>query len=247
MGCQKITSDISVKTPIKGQEDSFKRRVSFLDWRNYTANKMKNEFNKHFKGINIYNKDPESINTLITNAICMSLNKLVPKRTITVNCAKAVASPVIQNLKNQKRRIYKKWMRNKDPLDFERLKVISRKFNDEIRHERNKQMSSQLNGSPKDYWSAINKIMGKGGTSIKSLKIGDTSTEDSGAIANEFARFFQKKINDITTASECDNFEIPPLDYNVDEIRFFNESDVTQALQDIKGSKAQGFDEIPGR
>ncbi len=221
-----------------------KTTISYLDWRKYTRNAMRNLFTANFRGYNIRICSPDEINDRITSAIVKGLNQLVPKRETTVKGSNFVISPIIQNLKNKKSRIYKKWSKNRTLENLAELRKVSSKLNSEIRKERRRTIGSSLNKTSKQFWSTINKLMGRNLLSNIEIEKDGLPITDDGNIAEEFSKFFSDKVNNL--AREC-NYEPEQADLQPsDQFVGYTLEDVEIAINHLKRSKAQGFDEVPG-
>ena len=177
-----------------------KKRISYLDWRKYSKEGVRQEFIKHFGGINIYVASPDIILDRIASAIVHSLNTLVPKRESTIRGSCPVINPVIQNLKNRKIRAYKNWSKNKTDTAWVALKEISKKLNSEIRRERSRSLRSCLDRSSKDFWATTNKLMGKKSKNHIELEVDGLTISKDDTIAEVFSEFFCKKIDDLDKA-----------------------------------------------
>jgi len=230
------------------------KTVKYLDWSRYDRESMCERFMYHFEGYNVNLKDSNSINEHITNAICRSLNDLVPKRANKSTGGNHVINPKIVNLKNVKSKIYKKWKRTASRDDYDRLKQVSKKLNKEILKQRTRVITKDLNGNAKKYWEAINKLCGKGldGGVIEEIVVNNRLIRDEFTIANSFIDFFCQKVENLSHDGEIDNFVVPDLMGNVgtgemwNEGLFFSRNDVMKAIDSLKSKKAQGVDEIPG-
>jgi len=129
------------------------------------------------------------------------------------NC---VLNAVIQNLKNRKSRLYKKWASNKTPENFNALKSVSRELNYNIKLERRKWIDKGLKGDSKQYWTTINSLLGKSiGENSEIIDTAGITHVDDHNKANAFANFFSDKIESLTQASEPDNFVLPDLSAGV--------------------------------
>ena len=235
---------LNIKDKAARSKSAPKKIISFLDWRRYTPDKMRDEFASNFVGFNIRITSPDEINDLITGAIVQSLNKLVPKRVTTVHGNNPVINPVIQNLKNKKTRIYKKWCKNKKPEDWLTLKDISRRLNSEIRRERSRSLKNSLNRSSKDFWTTVNGLMGRKIQHNIELEVDGVEVTDDKILAEAFACFFESKI--VKLNNSC-NYTPPEINIPVtNEFIAYSHLDVRLGLNHLKRSKAQGFDEVPG-
>jgi len=230
-----------------------KKTVEYSDWRNYSREGINERFLHHFGDCYVHGIDPEAINEKITNAICLSLNDLVPKRSTTIRGTDPVISPTIQNLKNKKSRIYKKWTRTGNIAHYDELKIISQRLNKAIRLKRKNDLLSNLNGDMKSYWNTINKVMGKDNAIEKTgLEIDGAITHDKNKIANAFIDYFSSKVENLNESFEGDHFTVPNLyeGLGTGELfnmgLFFSRDDVNESLKLLKRKKSVGFDEIPG-
>ncbi len=221
-----------------------KKKIAYVDWRKYNREDMRTEFLSGFKGINIHIRSPDEINDRITSAIISGLNKLAPKRETTIHDGNSVINPVIQNLKNRKIRIYKQFSKIKSVENFNKLKEVSKLLNKEIKKERVKSLKSSLNKSSKEFWVSTNKMLGR--------KIQDpVELIDEGIIvpmdevAERFANFFSNKVRDMS--DRCSYLEENVLIPESREFHRYTELEVGMAIDGLKRSKAQGFDEIPGQ
>lgn len=175
---------------------------------------------------------------------------LVPKRQTTIKGRDPVINPTIQNLKNKKSRYYKNWTIAPTLENYMQVKMTSRLLNAAIKREKRLQISKKLSSTPKDYWDIINKMLGKKLEDKITLDNAGISTSNHEACANLFADFFERKVKDIILAQETDHFVVPSLWREgevVNDNFFFTEQDIECGLNTIKNSKAQGFDEIPGK
>lgn len=235
-------------------ERSTRKILRYLDWSKYDGRKMCERFVSHFEGFNANLRDPNSINESITNAICKSLNELVPKRSNKIAGGNYVISPKILNLKNKKSRLFKKWKRTKSQDDHARLKNVSKELNKEILKQRSRSITKDLNGDAKRYWGAINKLCGKGkeGEGIDEIVVENRAIKSEFEIANAFVKFFCCKVENLCQDSEIDQFVLPDLVGNMgtgemwNEGLFISRQEVEKAIDSLKTKKAQGVDEIPG-
>jgi len=239
-----IISDIFVDRP-----NLKKKVVEYLDWRRYDSSHACNLFSNMFKGINLFITDVDLINERITTALCLVLNKLVPKRKTTIRGDKSVINPKIQNLKNRKSRLYKKFTRTRDEDDFRNLTTISRKLNREIKYQRKLELSKKLKGNTKEYWDVINRVLGKGFSDRIEIDHNGTKTQDGTVLSNLFANFFLNKVMTLSE-NESDHIVLPDLSSLVNNEDgpnlYFSRLDVCEAIKKLKRSKAHGHDEIPG-
>lgn len=199
---------------------------------------------KNFAGYNSKLKSPDEINDRISSAIVKSLNELVPKRTSTIHGINAVINPTIQNLKNRKIRIYKKWSKNRTEDNWLELKNISRKLNSAIRKAWKSSLCAGLNKSSRDFWSNTDRHLGRSTREKIEISNNGSLVSNSEELAELFVNFFGKKVSEL---SQNSNY-IPPAVSIPDSSEFFlySETDVALAIDFLKRSKAQGFDEIPG-
>jgi len=227
----------------------------YLDWRDYSQLGACELFLQIFPGINATLSEPEDINESITSSICLMLNELVPKRRTTIRGSNPVINPIIQNLKNKKSRIYKKWSKFRNPEDFEKLRQLSSKLNKEIRLERNRKFRKKLSLTSKEYWLAINKVV-KGNSSQMAptfMKPDGQVISGNESIANAFGNFFKEKVDNLVEESAVDNFILPCLDEQRGEGELFNNnlffsiSEVTEAISSMKAKKSCGLDEVPNK
>jgi len=238
---------LKIKIGCSEPKDSYVRKgTAYLDWRKYSARKMNNAFVSLFRGINIHEHDVDDINDKITTAICLALNQLVPKRQANITGNNPVISPEIRNLRNRKSRLFKKWKKSGDIEDFNKLRQASNELNYEVKMERKKILHNAINGTSKEYWGAINKVLGK--SIVEDMKIMDNGREvrDSMEVANLFSEFFRGKVEELDSRSECVDFEVPDLQGIMNESEYFKENDVENAIECLKNSKAMGLDEVPG-
>jgi len=138
-----------------------KQSVSYLDWRKYDVYRARQMFADHLVNVDLRNRDPDIIYERITTALCLTLDQLVPKRTSNVRGKCPVINATIANLRNKKSRYYKKWSLNKNEVNFESLKKVSRELNKQIIIEKKKRTSVMLQGDGKKYWEAKNELPGK--------------------------------------------------------------------------------------
>ncbi len=143
------------------QEKQTKSTITYLDWRKYRPSEVRTLFQKFISGFNCNLRTPEQINDAMSSAIVKTLNSIVPKRQTTIHGINSVINPIIQNLKNRKSRIYKKWSRDKTEHNWLSLKEVSKHLNKEIRKERSKTLNISLNKSSREFWSTTNKLLGR--------------------------------------------------------------------------------------
>jgi len=240
----------------KGRKINYvKLNVDYLDWREYSPLGACELFLQFFPGISLTMSDPENINECITTSVCQMLNELVPKRNTTIRGSNPIVNPTIQNLKNKKSRLYKKWSRTRNLQDYENLRKISSKLNREIKNERNNKFKSRISISSKEYWSAV-KSMIEGENAIKATHFKTpenmvvTGAEN---IANSFGRFFNEKVSHLLNECEVDNYIIPDLreirgegDLFNDNL-FFSPMEIKEAIVSLKAKKSFGLDEVPNK
>jgi len=191
----------------------------------------------------------------LTNCECCMLNDLVPKRITTIRGKKPVINPTIQNLKNKKSRLYKKWRRSNHIDDLEALNKVSKLLNKEIRLERKKQFTDNLTVAGKNYWETINKFCMPDRDNIPTSFVkpdGQPVTGDQ-VIANAFNEFFTDKVEGLVKDSEVDNFIVPNLSVEGGEGEWFNDNlffriiDVEKAIKSSASKKSVGPDEVPNK
>jgi len=227
----------------------FKKTIQYLDWRNYTSNAICNLFVTKFGVMDLTCRDVNVANEMISNAICNALNVLVPKRRSTIHGKNPVINATIRNLKNKKSRLYKKWTTSKSLEDYENLRTVSQKLNRAINAERSKGIANNIMGDSKKYWDTINELLGNKVRNNTVFEDQDSKPfADDFAAANAFSDFFDNKVMNLVSSSETEHYILPkiggvsPLDNDV----YFTETEVKKAIDDLKRSKAQGHDEIPG-
>jgi len=237
-----------------GSHEREKRVVRFLDWSQYSAERICESFVQNFSGYSDTLNTSNLINECISYAIIQSLNKWVPKRKCTLYGKDPVVNPIIRKLKNKKSKLFKKWTSTKNLDTFDQLRDVSRKLNKEIMILKKKQFENDLKGDAKRYWGAINKISGKNVNQnvVNEFVIDGTHTKNELKIANAFMNHFCKKVEDLSLNSEVDNFVIPDPtnDLGTGEMwnagLFFCRNDICDGIDGLKRKKAQGVDEIPG-
>jgi len=224
------------------------KEVRYVDWRKYSIPKARELFLGHLNEVDARIRDSEQANELITTALCLTLNKLAPVRKAKLYGSNSVINPKINQLKNKKSRLYKKWSLNKTSENFIALKNVSRDLNMNIKLERKKQLAGKLNGDSKTYWQAINTLMGKNQDAKLKLEINGSQTSDAFIVANAFSDYFFDKIAILNERSMPENFIIPNLfpDYGVNQENFFTPDEVCKAIDKLKYSKSHGHDSIPG-
>ena len=222
-----------------------KTTVTYYDWRKYSPVAINKQFNLHFRGINKKYKSSDSINDYISNCILKSLNILVPKRTATLKGSNAVINPTIQNLRNIKNRKHKLWLASKAPLHWTQFKAASKSLNKSISAERRRILNAGLRGNNKKFWQTTNNVMGKNIRNNLELELNGVQISDDNLLAEEFINFFAEKVEKLQSKT---NFvdTVPTFD---DSLCFDNltitPNMVSEMIDDMKGGKAQGFDEIP--
>jgi hypothetical protein len=220
-----------------------KKRVSYYDWRSYSAAAMCSLVNNCLPNPKRQVVDPDLINDSVATAIASALTILVPKRYTTLRGSNAVISGKIQNLKNRKSRAYKKFKESGSHDDFIYLKLVSRELNYEIRRER-KRKSNLNTGDPKRFWNSVNSLMGKKVSQHLSILSNDDSRiQDPEKLADMFISFFVGKIEALELLCPVPSKEV--LFSNVSHDIVFTKEEVSKAIREIKHSKAQGLDEIP--
>ena len=235
---------LKIKDKLFARVKQHKTRISYMDWRKYSQTEIRTLFIENFRGINRQLRTPDQINDRITSAIIQSLNELVPKRSTTVHGTNAVINPRIQNLKNRKIRAYKKVSKNRNLENLAELNEISKQLNSEIRKERRRVACVCLSKSSKEFWSTTNKLMGKSvRAKLELIENGNLITEPD-VLAESFSNFFSNKIENLSNQS---NYNPEQVSFQEsDEFLLYSREEIGRAIDGLKRSRAQGFDEIPG-
>ncbi len=235
---------LKIKDKLFTRAKSTKTRISYMDWRKYSQAEIRSLFAKNFKGFNNQLRTPDQINDRITSAIIQSLNELVPKRTTVIHGTNAVINPRIQNLKNRKIRAFKKVAKNRSVDNLAELREVSKLLNSEIRKERRRVVGVTLNKSSKEFWATTNKLMGRNiRSNLELLDNGRLITEPN-SLAESFSNFFSEKIERLSAQS---NYTPEHVAGRVsDEFLTYTREEIGLAIDGLKRSRAQGFDEIPG-
>jgi len=169
-------------------------QVTFYDWRWYAPQSMNDLFNVSFGGMNVFDIHPEKLNNKLVTAICNSLNILVPKRSVNLPNSNSVTNPTIQNLKNKKSRLFKKYKRSLNNDDYLLLQKVSKKLNYEIRQERKRKFQFHAQQSAKSFWNSVNHLMGKQTDNSINLVVDNVTLADDLIIAEKFSCFFSEKV-----------------------------------------------------
>jgi len=231
----------------KVKSSTNKERVIYYDWRRYSDSRLRELLSMKMISIDLSIEDPDHINDKLVSAITECLNVLVPKRISTIRGSNAVVNPLIQNLKNRKIRAYKLWGKTKDPKHWVSVKELSKKLNREIKIERNRVLSSQLNKDTKSFWSSVNSLMGRNVRNNSVFNINDEKVSNPQVICESFANYFKDKVNSLTKNISLPTFELGSLGVSHSDIKLFSDTEILKAIDSLKPKRSFGFDEIPNK
>jgi len=177
--------------------ERFRRKITCVNW-NFDLNAAKIFMNDYLT------TSPDMSSTKVINldygiraSLILAFNRFVQTTDLVVRNEQEIISPKIRKLKNRKNRSRKVWSRYQTPENWERYLKTSRELRREVRRSRRLLLMKRANKGPKQFWSEVNKLMGKQQSSIDKIKIADEEVKDPKALSNLFADFFVNKVDKI--------------------------------------------------
>ena len=125
------------------------------------------------------------------------LNKHLPFKESKIRASKIRkpwVTPTLLRYIRKKNKMYKRYLKNKTPLNERNYKTYRNKVNNLLRHAKKRYYSNQLNEARNDIkrtWSIINTILQKSSNNMPTYFVrNDTEIDDPQIIANEFNSYF---------------------------------------------------------
>jgi len=155
------------------------------------------------------------------------------------------ADPRIAKVVKKHNRFLKKYKKLNDPDFLKRAQDLLGSIRKIIRRQEKYKLQTKLkNPDPKSFWSTIKSMVGHNEVQQIALRKSGETITDKKLIAEEFANFFQKKVDDLE--------RLNPVDSNVEadgpaghDWTNFTEDEILACGKSIRNKKLYGSDGIP--
>ena len=184
-----------------------KKTISFRKTRQINITNFKKDLHDHLSNVNLSDPItvPKDLNSLIEiyDSCIDILNKHAPlqKKNITIRNATPWNNADIKTAKTAKRRAEKRWRKTKKHSDFEIFKEKRNQYNSLLNNLRSKHLAEKItkcNGNSKALFKVVNSTLNRKTESPL------PSCSDDISLANEFASFFENKIEAIRSKMNND-------------------------------------------
>ena len=156
----------------------------------------------------------------------------------------------MSEMKRKRKNLFKNARRRNNARLFERCSEMDRKIRKEEQKNGKKRIrNTVLRGGQKGLWDAVKQAQNKPRAQTpKEMTWGTVNFNKDEDLAQGFAEFFNKKVEDIISSTEID-LEVfngsKKVTANCENI--FTVEKVLKAMQDMKSKSSYGFDNIPAR
>lgn len=240
---------ITVKTQGRKLKNSPKE-VYIRDWRNYSPEKFITAIKSLTWDSIYYTTGPDQMSRELTTKIQGIYDTLVPKVKCKTNSESDIISPSIQEIKNKRAKLLKKW--KKTGLNIYRKSFMKhgKRLKATIKKERKRMIkeATQKKDCNKSLWKIIKKLTKGKNSSIPTLKDCDNNDKAKAEVlASHFEDVVKEKIA-VVKDLEDDSQVTPIFDEQVKNLTFnFTEAVIDKAMQNMKSSMSNGHDELPSK
>jgi hypothetical protein len=239
------TSDhriITIKLPER--EKIERKKCITRDWKKYSASGLCEEISNHTSKLtDAENWTSDYLNDSIVAIIKTSFDKVCPERVVRTSRDSDIVSNNIEKLKKKRKRKMKAY--NKNPTEFvlETIKKLDKKIKANINKVgRDLVQKKMMAANTKSFWSTVRQLQGEAKSKHRDtiiLKIDDCMIKDETVIADNIARFFKGKVENLSNT-------VGPYEW----VRTGHSLSVTQkeledARKSLKSKMCSGHDGIP--
>ena len=216
------------------------------DWSKYSKKRLIELLSE--KNWDIDCLEVQDFNNELEHKLMSVLESLIPFEEKKVRNANYSEPQWLSEMKRKRKNLFKNATRRKSANLFTRCNKMDRKIKkEELRNDRKRVRTKILHGGQKGLWDAVKIAQSKPQNQIPNeMTQSNKEFKTDESIAQGFANFFEKKVEDIVARTEID-----PNVYNgkkkVDSAskNFFTEENVSKAMQNLKDKTCYGIDNIP--
>ena len=247
---EEISSSTSDHTPLLlnvaiGISNS-KETTIVRNWSSYTKENLLEQLSKTNWDIDCY--EVQDFNNELEQKLMVILESLIPFEEKKVRNLNYTEPQWLSEMKRKRKNLFKNARQRKSANLFMRCRRMDQKIRKEEQKDNKKKIRNKiLQGGQKGLWDAVKQAQNKPQTQIpREMSCGNESFKQDEDLAQGFADFFNKKVEDIVKSTEVD-----PKVYNgtrkvnVSSENFFTEEKVLNAMENLKNKSSYGFDNIP--
>jgi hypothetical protein len=219
-------------------------KTKVRSWKKYTATNIQIASKCRIDSILAEEKTTsDSLCDAITNSLLSAYNEICPIRTIRISKPTDLISDDIERIKKKRKRTMQKYNKTGDQSLLSTIKDLDKRLKSQInktrRHIIDKKMTS---ANKKSFWDTIKRLQGDNGSPKDDifLKSGSDVIKDPRIIADEFATFFQGKVQQLSEETGAYQWaRRSPNSLN------FTEKDIEVAIASLKTKMCTGIDGLP--
>lgn len=226
---------ITFKINVKGQ-NSVKQYMKYRNMKKINIGNFRRDIKECLEFTPNNSSTTAYLNFLVNkyNSSTKALDKHAPEKVgnITVRKPNPWTNAEIKKLKAEKRKAEKKWKRSKNPTDYQSYKEKRNEFNKLLNDLKTQQLSANIQknkGNTRALFKIINATLNRNQASPLPERTDDIS------LANQFASFFDDKINTLRSKlsqGQLVNPDSVPSNVNVTQNRLFSFRKLSQ--QEVK-------------
>jgi hypothetical protein len=181
------------------------------------------------------------------NKLLKVIEDLIPlcKDSLLTSCS--VAPPVIKNKINLRKRLHRRYKTLKNPETNRQINELSVYIKRFYHDNKSKQVRRIIKpGDSRSLWKAVRSAKDTNVMTLPKCMFRDGIAIDNKSLPDEFASFFDSKINELLSKVSVNNnvFNCEGK-VNTDSVVFMDRSSVKECIANLKSKNSEGYDRIP--
>jgi hypothetical protein len=190
----------------------------------------------------------QDINNEIEQKLMTIVDELVPLVEVESRKEGLANSPIVQNLKNKRKNLYRNAKRRICARLLTRCKDLDKKINIAMLNDKRRQVRQHIkNKDPATLWRAVKSAKDLPQSQLPKKLVDDHQFAESASMkAQMFADFFKGRISTLAARSKVEQFVYNgQRKLNIEEPLVFTHEEVLQEMKQLKDKKCYGMDRIP--
>jgi len=209
------------------------------DYRKYSSAKIHQSYTSNLQNQS-FTGDPDFDSETITECMMSALDEICPLRTIRTSRPTDVLDQCLEKAKKKRKRILKKFNKTGNVRLLTRVAALNKAIKNRITSAKKHQIDIKLEGkNPKCFWNTVGQLEGKNIKDTIKLNINGNITSDPTILVEEFANFFQSKVNTLSNNAGQNDYSIGNTSLNI------TTAEVIKAARKLKNKLCAGEDGIP--
>ena len=241
------TSDHSpVLININVMIEQITEKIVVRNWSNYSIEKLEELLRERNWDIDCTHV--QDYNNELEQNLMTVLETLIPFEEKKIRKNNFSEPNWLSDMKRKRKNLFKNATRRKNATLFMKCKELDRKIKkEELKTNKKRIRNKILSGGQKGLWEAVKMAENKPHNAVpKEMTQGNEKFTTDKELAQGFAEFFKKKVEDIVKETEIDqNIYNGKRKINAPNDNFFTKEKVLKTMQGLKDKSCYGVDNIP--